>query len=103
MKISSIYSEGRLTLIFTGELDHHSAAAAMADINSRIDSYLPRDCELDLSSLSFMDSSGIAVILKAYRRINELGGRLCVTRVAPQPMKVLDASGIERMISIGQN
>lgn len=103
MKISSIYSEGRLTLILAGELDHHSAGETMEEINRRIDTYLPRDCELDLSSLSFMDSSGIAVILKVYRRIHELGGRLSIDRVSPQPMKVIDASGIDRLISIGQN
>ena len=103
MKISSIFAEGKLILILAGELDHHTAKEAMLQINDKLDTYLPHMCELDLSTLTFMDSSGIAVILKTYRRISEIGGKLWIDRVSPQPMKVLDASGIDRLISIAQN
>ena len=47
-----------------------------------------------------MDSSGIAIILKLHKRMNALGGRLFVQNVQSQPMRVLDASGIDRIIEI---
>ena len=100
MKIFSAYKDGRLTLYLKGELDHHGARQAITRIIEYIDLHLPRDCVLDLSGLGFMDSSGIAVVLKTYKSMNELGGRIWVKNVPRQPMKVLDASGIERIVSI---
>jgi stage II sporulation protein AA (anti-sigma F factor antagonist) len=47
-----------------------------------------------------MDSSGIAVVLKTYKSVRELGGRTVVTNVPRQAQKVLDAAGINRIISI---
>ena len=58
------------------------------------------DCVLDLEGLRFMDSSGVAILLKLHRRMNALGGRLFVQNVQSQPMRVLDASGIDRIIEI---
>ena len=101
MKIRSQFEDGVLTLYFTGELDHHAARDSMKNIEGKISSYMPRTTVLDLRALSFMDSSGIAVILKTYRLMNEMCGRLTVQNVPEQPMRVLDASGIDRMIEIG--
>ena len=100
MRVEASCADGKMQLYLTGELDHHAARRTMIDIEDKIDLFLPRDCVLDLSGLSFMDSSGIAVILKTYKRMHEIGGRLWVENVQPQPLKVLDASGIERIIGI---
>ena len=100
MKINAVTKERQLYIYLKGELDHHGARAAMLEIEEKIDLELPRDCVLDLSGLTFMDSSGIAVILKTYKRMQELGGRMWVDNVPKQPMKVLDASGIDRIIKI---
>lgn len=100
MKINGNYKEGRLTLNFVGELDHHAAREAMRRLSGKLDTYTPRSCVLDMKELQFMDSSGVALILRTYKRMNELDGTLCVTNVQPQPMRVLDASGVERLIEI---
>lgn len=67
MTIKPEYREGCLRLSFQGELDHHSAEKALREAEGIIDRYLPKNCILDLSGLSFMDSSGIAVILRIHR------------------------------------
>ena len=69
MNISTAFSAGRLTVYLTGELDHHAARCAIHTIDELLDEYLPRDCALDMSGLSFMDSSGIAVIIRVSRRM----------------------------------
>ena len=62
------HDDGRcLTLRLLGELDHAAAQEVMSGIEDAVEEYLPRRCVLDLSGLSFMDSSGIAVILKTDR------------------------------------
>ncbi len=100
MKVLSSYKEGRLTLFFQGELDHHEAAAALRRITRTLDDYLPRDCVIDMKGLTFMDSSGIALILKIARLMSETGGRAWVENASRQPMKVIDASGIERLVAV---
>ena len=67
MEITTSYSSGRLTLHLSGELDHHGARGAMKTIEGLLDKYMPRDAVLDLSELTFMDSSGIALIMRTER------------------------------------
>lgn len=100
MRLTYTEKDGKLRLCLAGELDHHGARELIREVEGRIDSALPRDCVLDLRELTFMDSSGIAVILRVYKRMNALGGRLWVENVPAQPMRVLDASGIDRIIGI---
>lgn len=100
MNISTAFSAGRLTIFLSGELDQHEARPTSECIAELIDEYLPRDCVLDLSSLSFMDSSGIAVIVKANKHIKTIGGRLWVENPARQALRVIDASGLDRLVPV---
>ena len=100
MKITAGKEDGVLRLALTGELDHHAAKTAMRTIESAIDRELPRRCVLDFTDLRFMDSSGIAVILKTQRRMAELGGSAMVENVPPQPGKVLSAAHLDRIVRI---
>jgi len=100
MQLSTTYKEGRLELRFIGELDHHAARETMQKIGQAIDLHLPRDCVMNLEALSFMDSSGIAVVLNTHKRMTEIGGRSSVINVPRQPMKVFTASGIYRVVEI---
>jgi stage II sporulation protein AA (anti-sigma F factor antagonist) len=100
MTLRAFFDDGILTIFLGGELDHHEAKKAVAFIEENIDAQLPREAVLDFRDLSFMDSSGIAVVLKTYRRMKEVGGKLRVQNVAKQPRRVLDASGVERIVKI---
>ena len=100
MNISAVYEAGRLTLYLAGELDHHEARNTMRLIEELMDEYMPRDCALNMSGLSFMDSSGIAIIIKVSRRMKSLGGRTWIENPARQPQRVIDASGIDRLVPV---
>ena len=100
MKINTTFGDGRLHIFLEGELDHHAAKKVMQAIEEHIDANLPRDCILDMKKLTFMDSSGIAVILKTHRRMSETGGKLSVENALKQPMRVIDAAGIDRIVRI---
>ena len=103
MEIHTSYEAGRLTIYLSGELDHHEARCAMHRIEELLDEYIPRDCALNLAGLSFMDSSGIAVIIRVSRRMTALGGRAGVEKPARQPQRVLDAAGIERLVPVAMS
>ena len=64
----------RLTAAVSGELDHHGARAVMEELDRCIDMTLPRELTLDLGGLTFTDSSGIAVLLRAHRRMGQVRG-----------------------------
>lgn len=100
MKIFSAYKDGRLTLYLQGELDHHGVKNSMSLIDKLLDELMPRDCVIELSRLTFMDSSGIALILKIHRRMILSGGRAWVENAASQPLRVIDTSGIDRIVKI---
>lgn len=92
--------ERELTVSLAGELDHHGAREAIRTMERAIECNLPRRMVLDLSRVSFMDSSGIAVLLRGYRRVTETGGTFRVMGVPEQARRVLDAAGVSRLIDI---
>ena len=91
--------EGRvLRAALSGEVDHHGARAIMEELNRQIDLELPRELTIDLAGVSFMDSSGIAVLLRAWRRVGELGGSVQVVNVPTQAAKVLKTAGLDKLM-----
>ena len=99
MEITFKTKNRELIVFLGGELDHHSAKKVMRAMDERIEVELPRTTILDLKQLRFMDSSGIAVLLRAYRRMSDAGGRLVVRNVPDQSLRVLQAAGLNRLIS----
>ena len=68
----------RLTARIKGELDHHSAAQARAQLDALLTDERIRELRIDLRGLTFMDSSGLGVILGRYRVIAGRGGRVLI-------------------------
>ena len=89
-----------LTICMSGELDHHAARKAMHLIEEWIEQNLPNKMILDLGGLSFMDSSGIAVIIRAKRRMDAVSGRLSVVNIPRQAARVLETAGLERYFDL---
>ena len=91
--------EGRgLRALVEGGLDHHGARAVMEALDRGIDAARPRELTLDLKGLSFTDSSGIAVLLRAHRRMSQVQGGLRVVNTPAQADKVFQAAGLGRII-----
>ena len=100
MRIRASCAGRALRLYFDGELDHHAAKRAMGEIEGYIDSRLPRDCVIDLGGLTFMDSSGIGVILGRYRTLSQRGGSVAVKNVNAHVEKIFCLSGMNQIIQI---
>ena len=100
MEIQAKSADRNLLLELKGELDHHSARNALREVELAIDAALPRMLVLDFAGVTFMDGSGIALILRAQQRVQLLDGSLQVRNVPPQARRVLDAAAIGRLVSI---
>lgn len=97
----SVTCEARHTRIcLTGELDHHSAKGLLRRLDQEIERTLPTQLTLDFSGVTFMDSSGIALLIRARQRMQELGGTAEVCGAAAQARRVLDAAGLQRYLTI---
>ena len=98
MGLTCTGEDRELRIALSGEVDHHRARGLMEGIDREIDMRLPSRVALDLGGVTFMDSSGIAVLLRAYKRTAELGGALTLRNVPEQAGKVLRAAGLERLM-----
>lgn len=98
MPITVTSRDNALTIALSGEIDHHSAREMMAQLDQAIAERTPARLVLDLSAVAFMDSSGIAVLLRALRQMQQIGGSLRVTNIPAQARRVLDAAGVGRLI-----
>ena len=100
MQLTSFLENGCLTIALNGEIDHHRARVYIDTIAAKIDAYTPTECVLDFSEVSFVDSSGIAVVINSMRRMAQIEGELSLTGLAEQPMRVFRTSGIDRLVHI---
>lgn len=99
MAVSCMSAQRELTASLTGELDHHGAKQVMEELDRRIERELPRRLTIDMGGVTFMDSSGIAVLLRAHRRMAQLQGSMAVTNVPAQARRVFQAAGLHRIIT----
>ena len=100
MQLTSFLENSRLTIALTGEIDHHRAKCYIETIAAKIDAYAPSACILDFSEVTFVDSSGIAVVINSMRRMAQIEGELFLTGLGEQPMRVFRTSGIDRLVHI---
>ena len=100
MHFTSYLENSRLTVALTGEIDHHCAKQYIQAIAAKIEAYTPEICILDFSEVTFVDSSGIAVVINALRAMAQIEGKLILSGMASQPMRVFRASGIDKIVEI---
>ena len=100
MKLTSFLQDGKLTVALTGEIDHHCAKAYIQNLSAKIEAYNPKVCILDFQDVSFMDSSGIAVVINTLRCMTKIDGDLILSGLNEQPMKVFRTSGIDKLVEI---
>lgn len=100
MHFTSFLENDRLTVALTGEIDHHYAKSYIQAIAAKIEAYTPEICILDFSEVTFVDSSGIAVVINALRAMTQIEGHLILSGIKQQPMRVFRASGIDKLVEI---
>lgn len=98
LQITQNRQEGTLTAAYTGELDHHAARLAIEQTEDLLVLFPCEKLVLDLSGLTFMDSSGLAVVLHLYRTCSHSGRGFSVRGTPPQPMRVFEAAGLPQVM-----
>ncbi|GAF12094.1 anti-sigma F factor antagonist [Bacillus sp. JCM 19046] len=93
---------GHVLLIrLEGELDHHAAK----ELRARVEALIAHTTHivLNLEKLSFMDSSGLGVILGRYKQVKANGGEMIVCAISPSVERLFEMSGLFKIIRFEEN
>jgi stage II sporulation protein AA (anti-sigma F factor antagonist) len=100
MPVRISVTDENLTAYLSGEIDHHSAKPIREEIDEAAERGRPHDMILDFRDVSFMDSSGIGLVMGRYALMQELGGKLRTVNTSPHITRVMKLAGLERLALI---
>lgn len=100
MEVRLLGEKRALLVCLTGELDHHTAGKVKEEVDRMIRSTNAVSIIFDFTGLNFMDSSGIGMVMGRYKKVRTLGGRVIAFGVNAQIMRIMEMSGIDRIIKL---
>ncbi|WP_090395695.1 anti-sigma F factor antagonist [Natribacillus halophilus] len=83
-----------------GELDHHAASALRSRVDEALEDSGVEHLLLNAEGLTFMDSSGIGVILGRYKKLQARGGELVVCSVSPSVRRIFEMAGLFKVLRL---
>ena len=96
------YEKDSRTLYITlrGEIDHHGAVSARAQIDALIDLHSPAVLVMDMSHIVFCDSSGLGLIMGRYKKMNALSGVMRLLDPTSEVSRIMALSGLDKIINV---
>ena len=91
------YGGGAIRVRFSGEIDHHAASLLRVSIDNAVAQKRPRVLILDFGAVSFMDSSGIGLVMGRYKLMQTIGGTIRVENLSPGAYKVMRLAGLDKL------
>ena len=89
-----------VTAYLSGDLDHHTAKDMRESIDNAIELNMPSLLVLDFSGITFMDSSGIGLVMGRYRNLQKTGASLHISGASQSIYKVMKLAGIEKLAKL---
>jgi len=81
-----------------GEIDHHTASGIKSAIDKELLLKNIINIVMDFDGVTFMDSSGIGMIVGRYKQVAARGGKMMIIRVKPQVDRILEISGLKKIM-----
>ena len=100
MNINFIKQDKQLIVEITEEIDHHVVEKIRRKVDDEITRYMPRKTIFDFGRVSFMDSAGIGMIIGRYKMMKLIGGEMEIVNISPNVKRILEMSGISKIISM---
>ena len=99
MAVRLHYDDGVLRAVLSGEIDHHTVQQMRREIDDAIVRTSPKTLVLDVGRITFMDSSGIGLVMGRYRLLSGMGGRIVISGASGKLEKILRIGGLEKIAS----
>lgn len=103
MNVNHLIEDKTLIFEITEELDHHESEKIRKRADYEIQRFMPKKVIFDFKRVKFMDSAGIGLILGRYKQAESYGGKLELINVNEKLKKILDMSGIMKIINVIDN
>ena len=94
--------ENVLTANISGEIDHHNAKKLRESIDKQTEDEMPKKLVLNFKDVTFMDSSGIGLVLGRCKLMQEIGGVVEVVNISSHTKKVMKLAGLDKLAVIGK-
>lgn len=102
--ITEVRTENDVTLAkIKGDLDHHTAKFIRGEIDRELTEKRPKRLVIDFSGVTFMDSSGIGLIMGRYKLMQDLDGEVIIASPPNYIKKVIRLAGIDKLAPIAEN
>ena len=103
MSVRISVADQMMTAYLLGEIDHHCAKGLREEIDETAQRVHPKLLVLDFKDVTFMDSSGIGLVMGRYALMQELEGELRLVNLASHIKKVMRLAGLDRLAVIDQD
>ena len=90
----------QLFVRLSGEIDHHSSIPLRTEIDTAVYAHMPHILILDFSDVTFMDSSGIGLIMGRYKILHPVGGEIILQNPSSYLNRVFRLAGMDRLAEI---
>ena len=91
-----------ITVYLSGEIDHCAAEMLREKIEEAVRQSEAKILMFDFTDVTFMDSSGIGMLIGRYKSMAALGGRTMACGMNPAIRRLFTMAGLHRIISITQ-
>ncbi len=81
----------------SGEIDHHSAVQIREKIDESVIQASASRLILDFALVTFMDSSGIGLVMGRFRLMQETGGTVVLQNLPSPIRKVMKLAGLDKL------
>lgn len=90
----------KLTVFLCGEMDMDSCKLQRDVVDGYIIKYSPKIFELDLSRVTFMDSSGVGYIIGRYKLASMLDCSMIISKPMSNVKKIIDMSNVSNILKV---
>ena len=91
--------EEHLLVYLSGDIDHFCAEKLREEIEEHLRDQSIKRLTLDFSHVSFMDSSGIGMLIGRYKTMAQRGGYVFARNMKPSVDRLFRMAGLHRIIA----
>ncbi|WMJ23994.1 STAS domain-containing protein [Paludicola sp. MB14-C6] len=89
--------DDQITAYIQGDIDHHTASEIREEIDACVERVRPSILRLDFKDVTFMDSSGIGLVMGRYKLVRSMSGEVRITNSSSHIKRVMKLAGLDKL------